>query len=116
MGNLIGLWGSERVLGPEISGELTVTREGAQWRAQVAKRSVQDDLLHLPTRRGDIAARYDQENDTLSFMPPGYSVTLDFTRRAPDQAAGFYPRTPPVERYVYRPPLAEDDGWATGSL
>jgi CubicO group peptidase (beta-lactamase class C family) len=226
MDNLTGLWGSERIVGPEIRGELTLTREGPRWRAdiagfgalaasdggtllfafpggrgefrgalagdsssitghwvqprrlvngtsyatpvqlqpagsdvwrgqvvplddrialylaiegqpggaddltafirdpernsglrlQIGKLSLQGDELHLPARRGEIVAKYDQDNDTLTFMPPGYSVTLDFTRRGPDQASGFYPRTPRVERYDYRPPLAENDGWPTGSL
>ncbi len=32
---LVGLWGAERVLGPEVSGELMVARERDGWRAQI---------------------------------------------------------------------------------
>src|SRR6476620_7590 len=31
----VGFWGCERVLGPELRGEFTLRRDGAQWRAQL---------------------------------------------------------------------------------
>ena len=33
--------------------------------------------------------------------------------RAPDQAIGFYPRTPAPSSYIYREPVASRDGWVT---
>ncbi|NNC16314.1 serine hydrolase [Corallococcus exiguus] len=33
---LVGIWGSERVLGPQVRGELTLVREGTTWRAHIA--------------------------------------------------------------------------------
>src|SRR5205814_2175494 len=36
MDDLIGVWGAERTLGPELRGELTVIREGSRWRAEMA--------------------------------------------------------------------------------
>nr|WP_253905959.1 serine hydrolase [Corallococcus exiguus] len=33
---LVGSWGSERVLGPQVRGELTLVREGNTWRARIA--------------------------------------------------------------------------------
>jgi CubicO group peptidase (beta-lactamase class C family) len=40
-----------------------------------------------------------------------------FTRRTGTDAVGFFPRVAPESRtYLYTPPIAEDDGWATASL
>ncbi|NOK16241.1 serine hydrolase domain-containing protein [Corallococcus carmarthensis] len=33
---LVGIWGSERVLGPQVRGELTLVRDGNNWRARIA--------------------------------------------------------------------------------
>ncbi|RKG56035.1 class C beta-lactamase-related serine hydrolase [Corallococcus sp. AB011P] len=33
---LVGIWGSERVLGPQVRGELTLVRAGNSWRASIA--------------------------------------------------------------------------------
>src|SRR5690349_9583971 len=33
---LVGIWGSERVLGPQVRGELTLVRDGTTWRARIA--------------------------------------------------------------------------------
>ncbi|MBN8228220.1 serine hydrolase [Corallococcus macrosporus] len=33
---LVGIWGSERVLGPQVRGELTLVRDGNAWRARIA--------------------------------------------------------------------------------
>jgi CubicO group peptidase (beta-lactamase class C family) len=63
-----------------------------------------------------LVGRYDRQSDRLSVFFPFYRATLDFTRRGRDEAAGFYPRTPAAATDSYRPPLAEDDGWATASL
>ncbi|MFE8595383.1 serine hydrolase domain-containing protein [Archangium violaceum] len=33
---LVGVWGSERVFGPEVRGELTLVRDGNTWQARIA--------------------------------------------------------------------------------
>ena len=63
-----------------------------------------------------LSGRYDKQSGLLSIALPFYGATLDFTRRKPDEATGFYPRTPEVNQYVYHQPLVETDGWATASL
>ncbi len=75
-----------------------------------------DDIRFISGTYGEIAGKYDRQNSTLSMKLPLYPLTLDFTRRGRDEAAGFYPRTPNPGHYIYRQPLAESDGWHTGSL
>ncbi|MDQ3917615.1 MAG: beta-lactamase family protein [Acidobacteriota bacterium] len=64
---LAGLWGFERTLGPEVSGELTITRRGAAWRARVAGseapvRSDRDELsFTLPNDRGQFRGRLSKD-------------------------------------------------------
>src|SRR3954447_6759043 len=36
MDELVGVWGAELIVGPEVRGELTVVREGSRWRAGIA--------------------------------------------------------------------------------
>lgn len=62
-----------------------------------------------------IVASYDARSDSLTLPFPDYGP-LVFTRRTRDTAVGFYPRTPDVTSYVYRQPVAENDGWRTASL
>src|SRR5262249_23107513 len=42
--------------------------------------------------------------------------SFQFTRRTPDDAPGFFPRTPALARYQYQRPLDNSDGWPTASL
>lgn len=58
---------------------------------------------------------YDQQGDVLSLPLVGSYPLLQLTRRNRGNAPGFYPRTP-QESYVYQQPVAENDGWAVGSL
>jgi len=58
--------------------------------------------------------RWDAENEVLTLNFPWRGGTYDF-RRADDQSE-FYARGKIPARYVYRPPLARDDGWPTGTL
>ena len=51
-------------------------------------------------------------NDRLQMFWPDMNRVVELTRRAPAEAAGFFPR-PPGEKYVYRKPPAIGDGWAT---
>jgi len=60
---------------------------------------------------------FDSKNDTLTlrlvdFMPP-----FRFKRDKENSAIGFYPRiVRDPKGYVYRPPIAGNDGWRTASL
>src|SRR5438067_542437 len=50
MNNLVGLWGSERIFGPEIRGKLTVSKEGQVWSARIAEFEAEcqpHDALHF---------------------------------------------------------------------
>lgn len=58
----------------------------------------------------------DGKSDRLAFFLPDLKTTFELVRRSRDEAIGYYPRTPAQPRYLYRPPLAEDDGWRTASL
>ena len=57
---------------------------------------------------------YDAENDEMTFFWPERGGSYDFRREGDD--SHFYPRGKNPGRYVYRPPLARDDGWPTASL
>jgi CubicO group peptidase (beta-lactamase class C family) len=65
---------------------------------------------------------YDEKHDRVLLpIPDGLPLpeirtTLALTRQSRDQAIGYYPRTPAEPRYVYRPPIAEADGWRTATL
>ncbi len=53
--SLVGIWGSEQVLGPQVRGELTLTRGESAWRARIAG-------FDVPVR---------QEGKAVSFVLPG---------------------------------------------
>jgi len=57
---------------------------------------------------------YDAENAVITLDFPSRGGTYDF-RRDGDES-DFYPRGRNPGRYTYRPPLARDDGWSTGTL
>src|ERR1700683_2300084 len=60
---------------------------------------------------------YDPQADVLSLPVVGSYPLVQFTRRDRSNAVGFYSRVPaPSGAYVYRKPVAENDGWATASL
>jgi CubicO group peptidase (beta-lactamase class C family) len=79
----------------------------------------QGDVVRLTSdQKGadPLVGRYDAPSGILSVFFPTESGTFDFTRRGRDDAAGFYPQTPAADAYVYRQPVATDDGWTTASL
>ncbi|MCP3057497.1 beta-lactamase family protein [Myxococcus sp. K38C18041901] len=79
--------------------------------------SVQGSAVKLVDPRGPTTfeGTLDERSGRLS-VPIFFLGNLQFTRRERDQAVGLYPRTPAPGAYVYRPPVAEQDGWATASL
>ena len=60
--------------------------------------------------------KYDAERQILRVYLPPRGGTYDFRRVAANESSDFYPRGRPTVPYVYRPPLALDDGWPTASL
>ncbi|HEY7727541.1 MAG TPA: serine hydrolase domain-containing protein, partial [Candidatus Eisenbacteria bacterium] len=79
-----------------------------------------DVVMLLGRRRGEteeqeiVRGSYDAENDVLSLAFPMRGGTYDFHRE--DERSDFYPRGLNPDPYVYRPPLAREDGWITGTL
>jgi CubicO group peptidase (beta-lactamase class C family) len=57
---------------------------------------------------------YDAEAQVITLAFPYRGGTYDFYRD--DEQSDFYPRGKNPGRYAYRPPLARDDGWPTGTL
>jgi CubicO group peptidase (beta-lactamase class C family) len=57
---------------------------------------------------------YDAENGVITLVFPSRGGSYDFERDGDDSA--FYPRGKHPERYVYRPPVALDDGWPVSTL
>ena len=57
---------------------------------------------------------YDAERQVITLSFPNRGGSYDFIRDTDDSA--FYPRGKTPGRYVYRPPLALDDGWPVGTL
>lgn len=57
---------------------------------------------------------YDADREVITLAFPYRGGTYDFRRD--DEQSDFYPRGKNPGRYVYRPPLARDDGWPTGTL
>lgn len=73
------------------------------------------DSVTLTRGKQQISGTYDKEGDSLFITALDGESPLKFTRRKPETALGFVPRVP-QEPYVYRPPLAQNDGWQTGTL
>ena len=57
---------------------------------------------------------YDADNGVMTLTFPFRGGSYDFRRDGDD--SDFYPRGKNPARYEYRPPLARDDGWPTGTL
>lgn len=64
---------------------------------------------------GEVAGgTYDAESEVITLFFPNRGGPYDFRREGDD--SDFYPRGKNPARYQYRPPLARDDGWPTGTL
>ena len=57
---------------------------------------------------------YDSGREILSVFFPQRGGTFDFRREG--ERSDLYPRWKNPGKYAYRPPLARDDGWPTGTL
>src|SRR4029079_1294488 len=63
----------------------------------------------------DVASgTYDADNGVITLSFPFRGGSYDFRRDGED--SDLYPRGKNPARYEYRPPLARDDGWPTGTL
>jgi CubicO group peptidase (beta-lactamase class C family) len=63
-----------------------------------------------------MSGSYDADTRTVSLYMPWAGGTFDFHRSSSSQEAGYYARARTPPPYVYRPPLALDDGWPVGTL
>jgi CubicO group peptidase (beta-lactamase class C family) len=70
----------------------------------------EDNLVIFTAGETRLAAKL--VNDRLQMFWPDMNRVIELTRRAPADAAGFFPR-PPGQTYVYRKPPAIGDGWTT---
>lgn len=61
-----------------------------------------------------VSGTYDEDSEVITLFFPFRGGSYDFRRDGDD--SDFYPRGRNPARYEYRPPLARDDGWPTGSL
>lgn len=77
-------------------------------------RMVRDgDVVKLLGKR-PISGTYNADSEVITLFFPFRGGSYDFRRDGED--SDFYPRGKNPARYEYRPPLARDDGWPTGSL
>jgi hypothetical protein len=81
MDDFTGIWGFERLLGPEVRGKLTLVKEGAQWRAEImgfetlAEQQGESLSFILPGNRGEFRAHQIGENRIVGhWIQPGDPV------------------------------------------
>jgi CubicO group peptidase (beta-lactamase class C family) len=96
----------ERDLGAQIGAERLI-RDGTVLKL-MGKRRTETEERELA------GGTYDAENAVITLAFPSRGGTYDFGRDGDE--SDFYPRGRNPGRYVYRPPLARDDGWPTGTL
>lgn len=83
--------------------------------AGVERLTLDGPAVKLLGKRGEVAVgTYDAENDSLVLDFVSRGRNYDFTRDGDE--SDFYPRGKKPAPYVYRAPLARDDGWSTGTL
>ena len=104
LGVLLG--NPERDIGNQL-GVQRLTREGNVIKLFGKRRGQKDE-------REIASGAYDPENKMISLALPNRGGSYDFRRESDE--SDFYPRGKTPGRYIYRPPLALDDGWVTSSL
>lgn len=81
--------------------------------------SLDGDIVRFRLRHegGEVAhdAQLLRSPDRLRISWPDLGRTIELTRRAPAEAAAFFPRPPGAAPYLYRPPTQRDDGWRTAA-
>ncbi|WP_223633523.1 serine hydrolase [Corallococcus sp. EGB] len=69
---LVGIWGSERVLGPQVRGELTLVQDGSAWRARIAGFDVPARVdgrkvsVVLPGKQGELRATLPENGQSIT--------------------------------------------------
>ena len=87
------------------NGKLAVRLEGSRL-----------SLLSLRDGRTLMEGEYDAKADRILLPITEVGTRIELRRRPREEAVSYYPRTPAAPRYAYRAPLADGDGWHTGSL
>jgi len=91
--------------------------EGNMVRGQTFEVELRNTTVHFSNQNGGADGTYDHDANTISIALLDGRPPVMFTRRDRNSAVGFYARTPEARTsYVYRQPLAQNDGWAVGSL
>lgn len=90
---------------------------GTQWRVERLTRD--GNNVKLIGKRGgkeeEVASgTYNAENEVITIVLPSRGGSYDLVRDGDDSA--FYPRGKNPGRYMYRMPIALDDGWPVGTL
>ena len=125
---LVGLWGAERILGPEVSGELSLARQVTGWTARIGpfetQASADAKRLHfqLPGARGEFRGELERGRVTGFWIQP--PTTLDGVRYAtpvtlvPDRHGVFRGPVQPKEERIslYLLVRREPDGKLTGFI
>lgn len=96
----------QRDFGNQIGVE-RITREGNVVKLIGKRRGETEDRV-LAT------GTFDPANEVLTLFFLSRGLSYDFMRDGDE--SDFYPRGKNPGRYSYRPPLARDDGWPTGTL
>lgn len=93
------------------NGKFTLVLQGTHWK-----------LLGVDNGETLLEGEYDEKNDRILLpVPDGLPLsalhtTFALARQPRARAAGYYPRPPAEPRYVYRPPVADGDGWRAATL
>ena len=95
-GDLIGLWGAEAILGPDVRGEITVQRGDGGWRVRTggfeasAPAAGGSFRARLPGGKGELRARLERDGRTLHGLwvqpsgdLPAYATPVRFARAGP---------------------------------
>src|SRR5215470_112825 len=101
--SLVGLWGSEQILGPQVRGELIIDGRGGTWRARIAgfeaavERSDSTVHIALPNGEGEFRGQLTADSKNLTghwIQPtsnvffPRYATPIEFRNVAPSVWTG----------------------------
>jgi CubicO group peptidase (beta-lactamase class C family) len=89
--------------------------ESNLFRRRLYQVKLQNQAVEFSSKGQMLAGKYDPKTDRLSLAVLEGLPPVEFTRRSRDNAVGLYPRRQ-AKGFVYHPPAAGNDGWATASL
>jgi CubicO group peptidase (beta-lactamase class C family) len=100
--DLVGLWCAKKTFGPEIRGELTISKDSGMWMASIADRSVQVTVsrsefrFELPDELGAFRGRFDSDRFLGHWIQPrtmqngtSYATPVNFERVKEGRWRGF---------------------------